>query len=411
MGKKILFVGLNQAFISALKKEKDVEVYILEKRDILEKRGIDSSFVKNIRYFSYQNTGECLKKIYEWHEEIHFDAIIPGVEYAVKTAEYASEMLSLKSLGTKSADCLTDKLLLRKLCDRFNIPQPNYKELKEFEDILKFYRGEKLIIKPRNMQASIGVTLVDGLNDVKNKYENMINSREMSFITTEEIEKSYMIEDYIEGKEISIEALIQDGELVFFNVTEKEVSNKNFVELRHSLPANLDKDIINTLIKYKKKLIFALEAQNGILHSEWKINNGIPSLIECAGRVPGDNILDLIELSYDFNVYRAIVDILLGCKHPQVNKQPKKGSCILYFNPGAGKLIKINGENSLNNSQKNDIELIDWNIFVNSGDTIRPLLNSWSRVGYIMTCSKNVNDAKKSATYYNNLVNFTMYEE
>ena len=128
--------------------------------------------------------------------------------------------------------------------------------------------------------------------------------------------KEAIIEEYIEGKEYSIESISQNGEHTILAITEKITSGSPyFVELEHHQPADLTKELKNQMEATVKKGLDALEIRNGASHSEIKINEKGIYLIEIGGRMGGDFIgSHLVQLSTGYDYLKNIINVALGIK-------------------------------------------------------------------------------------------------
>ena len=154
----------------------------------------------------------------------------------------------------------------------------------------------------------MGISKIERYVDIESAWEYTTSAKEDSRrIVSRQIPEAFIAEEYIDGFEVSIETLVQNGKSVFHNITAKTTYEENFIELQHVAPAQLDPVIQQRLITNKEKFISALQVQDGVLHSEWKVENGQPYIIECAGRTPGDCIVDLISESYQFDFTTSFV--------------------------------------------------------------------------------------------------------
>jgi hypothetical protein len=153
------------------------------------------------------------------------------------------------------------------------------------------------------------------------------------------------------------------------------------VEKGHTVPAKLKRNTELKILDAKHDFIKKLRIKNGVLHSEWKIADNVgstPILIECAGRLPGDNIDELIEISYGFNLTKVLCYILSG-KALSINCTPERTSAIRYFSPTPGKLKEIRGLEILK-----DPHVMRYEILVKPGDQIPEPRSSWDRIGYFI---------------------------
>jgi biotin carboxylase len=406
---KVLMIGLNRSFIPALEKNnQEIEVYLIEEQELLEnnkKKPFHSSIIKSTKTGAYQQSDGLIEIAQQWHQEIGFDVVVAGVEYAVYGAGLVAEKLDLRYLGLKSVKHLTNKLWLRQLCEKSGIGHPRFQNLEDVSDVHNFFQGKTIVIKPANRQASTGVIKIENKGDIDKAYTEMLNASEGNRVVNRPMHWQYLAEEYMPGLEVSVETIVQNDKAIFHNITEKKITDNNyFVEVGHIVPARLEEFQVTKLLAEQEKLVAALEAQNGFLHAEWKITDEGPKLIECAGRVAGDRILDLIELAYGFNIYALIIQVLAGetLLRPQ---QAVIGSCICYFEAQPGTLKEIIGTELLTENNPN---LIDWSITVTPNDIISPLTSSWSRIGYVIVTGQNNDEAYQRGQNLVNQIQFVV---
>jgi hypothetical protein len=160
------------------------------------------------------------------------------------------------------------------------------------------FHTNKMIIKPTNMMASLGVQVVRNEHDIANylkAYSNIDFKGENLREIYPHLSSTFIIEDYIEGQEFSVESAICDGKITLLGVSKKEVIDSNEIGDTFPItPSSTDEQDINLFLH---KVHNALEFKNGITHIEFKkdLNNRI-KLIEFNGRIAGDYMLDLLKL-------------------------------------------------------------------------------------------------------------------
>jgi hypothetical protein len=65
-------------------------------------------------------------------------------------------------------------------------------------------------------------------------------------------------------------------------------------------------------------LVRATGLRTAVLHSEWIVDaGGVPHLVECAARLPGDGIHDLIDRAYDIDVVGAWLGLMVDGELPE----------------------------------------------------------------------------------------------
>ncbi|WP_055107122.1 ATP-grasp domain-containing protein [Paenibacillus ihumii] len=390
MIKNILTVGFPRQLIEALAHRDDLNFYVLEEEELYRNNRVaqyEYPIMKEVILTEYMHSEAFKDIVRELDARLKFSAVIPARDYAVRASATIAEMLGLPGLGEKAARCLTHKALLREICAEYNIPHPRFKKIESLKDLQEFVLDKPVIFKPANRQASLGISKIERREDIPDAWEYTTSAQEdgRRIVSTRQIPKEYIAEEYIEGFEVSIESFVQGGHPIFHNITVK-TTGENFIELQHVAPGDLDPALQDSLIQHKENFIRALSVQDGTLHSEWKIDNGSPYIIECAGRTPGDCIVDLISESYQFNFYNEFCNLLCG-ETPQIQNHPTRVSAIRFFTPHPGVLKEIQGLETL---QQPDI--IAFNLTVKPGDTIAPLRSSWDRVGYFIVTAQSHKD-------------------
>ena len=163
-----------------------------------------------------------------------------------------------------------------------------------------------LIVKPIDCSGSRGVTKVSDLESVR---EAVIIACNESF------EKKAIVEEYVLGKEYSIEGMSYKGKHTILAYTEKFTTGEpHFIETGHMEPANLEPEIKEKVDSIICHALTSLGIENGASHSEIKIDtNGEIKIIEIGARMGGDLIgSDLVMLSTGIDYLKAVIDISMG---------------------------------------------------------------------------------------------------
>ncbi|KAF0824291.1 ATP-grasp domain-containing protein [Cytobacillus firmus] len=404
--KKILMVALNGSLLSSLDLN-EYEVYLLEEEEIYYARPERYQYpiIKDIKFGGYQQSNGFLEQAIKWHKEIGFHGVVPGLEYAVQAVNTLAERIELSRPGKKAVQAFTNKFQLREHCKLANIPHPDYKKVKGIDEIFSFFKGQPLVIKPANRRSSVGVIKINRFEEIEPAWQECISVDEgFRTVKTRNLTWEYIVEEFMEGQEVSIETFVHNSQPIFHNITLKRTTEgPHFVELAHTVPAPISKDLKEELISFKEKLLHTLDTENGLFHSEWKITEDGPKIIECASRAPGDYIPKLISIAYGFNFYEAYIQVLMG-KNPQVNTDYCKVAKVEYFNPPEGIIENIEGIEFLRDLPQ--VEYFD--ISKKIGDKVKPLLSSMDRIGQYIITSETHDDLSKVAQQINNNVIFTI---
>lgn len=302
-GKSILFVGKR---LDPIQKavELGFETYVLS---------FKKPALKSKKYSEMLFTGN-----YDMFKTMSFDAVIPLTEKSVPIAQRILERSLFKKIDLNKFSLCHDKLEMKKHAQKNHISITDYELIDEnttAESLEKRF-GFPIVLKERDSSGSRGLVIANTIEDLSTLKPNML------------------AEKFIEGKECSIESFIQNGEIIFTNVTDYHTHH-----ICNLVPAQFESNIKDQLSKFNSQVIKAFGIKNGIAHVECYITNKNIIFGEIAIRPPGGYIMKLIELCYGFSPWKTLIEIECGEK-AQVNTKPNGHSAVWILHPGEGKIEK-----------------------------------------------------------------------
>ncbi|MFF3113803.1 ATP-grasp domain-containing protein [Kitasatospora sp. NPDC057904] len=385
---QVVFVGYNAAYLRAIDgKVPSGSVVVIEEPDIIRKRELQDAASRfdcldRIVAAGYQQSTEALDLAVELAAERPVAAVVPGLEYAVPATAALAEKLGLPGATEEAAQALRDKARLREVSGAGGVRNPRWREVFGPEDILDFAGDGPVVVKPANRQASVGVQLLDSVDAASAAvaWERTSSASEYEQVPDRELRWRFLAEERLEGPEFSIEALVRDGEVIFENVTAKSViEGPHPVELGHLLPAPLDDDTQAAFATAIRQLVASTGFRTGILHAEWILTEDGPTLVECAGRCPGDYLIDLVDLAYDTKIRLTLIDLLAG-RPVSLPDTSRRTSAIRFLAAEPGTVTEISGlETARALPGVHDAE-----VDVVVGQEVRPWASSWDRAGHVI---------------------------
>ena len=261
--------------------------------------------------------------ILEACQGIHIDGIASiASEVAVPTVSFVAEKMGLIANTYTTALTATNKFLMRQQFSKFGLPSPRYINVTEDYSISDFHFP--VIVKPVDRSGSRGVMKVKKKEDL-----NMAIERAKKISFTHQV----IIEEYIEGTEISVETISWKGKHFILAITDKITSGEPyFVELEHHQPTQLDKTLQLKIREKTKQALTALGIIYGASHAEFKItNDGEVFVIEIGARMGGDFIgSDLVQLCTGYDFLKGVIDVSLDhFEEPILANNEKVGICFL----------------------------------------------------------------------------------
>lgn len=406
---KVLMIGMNESCIAAFNRadaSAEYELYVLEEKEIYNSsQHTEHSIIKDVRFCAYQQSTECIKTGIRWHREIVFDAIIPGTEYGVLGAYGIAAALNLSNPGDTAIRVCTDKLEMRKVCQKLGMLTPRFSRVKTSDEVSAFFVSQPIILKPANRHASLGVVIISSLKEIESSWIETTSTDEKNTAVKERaLHWDYLVEDYIEGYEVSVETLVQDGKIIFHNITWYEsTKGKYFVEMKHIVPAPVPSKDEILITSSVEQFLSGISAATGLFHSEWRVSSEGPYMLECAARFPGDKIPILIESVYNFNLIDAWVKLLLG-RELSLPTKAIGVAAIQYFSSEQGQLMRIDG---IHNA-KNHPDVIDLKVNIEPGDQVIEIKNAMSRPGFVIVKAETLQKLNKSLEEVVANVNFVI---
>lgn len=223
---------------------------------------------------------------------------------AVPTICYVASQLGLISNNYEDALVMTDKFEMRNRFIQYKVSCPKFTFASEAFSVEGFRCP--LIVKPTDRSGSRGVMKVSD----RSQLQDAINRAKKESFSNQAI-----VEEFISGVEVSVEAISWKGKHYILTITDKVTTGSPcFVELEHHQPSQLSKDI---QLKIKDETIKALNAINvkyGASHSEFKITEtGEVVVIEVGARMGGDFIgSDLVMLSTGYDFLKGVIEVALN---------------------------------------------------------------------------------------------------
>lgn len=318
-----------------------------------------------------------------------------ATDLPVRTVAAVAKRLNLVGISEVTALLATDKAMMRERFKDYDIPIPKFHKtnnLVEYLNITRLFKND-FIVKPVDNSGSRGVYWVRSKDDFERAFSYAKNNSRSGEI---------LVEEFMTGREISVEALSFKGEIHVIAITDKLTTGiPNFVEMGHSQPAQFDDLTIEKIIKVAKDAIHAIGIEDGASHVELMITNEGPKIIELGARLGGDCITShLVPLSTGIDMVGNCIRIALNEK-PDLDLKFKMGSAIRYFRTSAGQIQSINGiEMAAAVKGICDITLVK-----NIGDIINNINNSTDRVGFVIAQSNKVTEAIEACENALNQIN------
>ncbi|GAA3228603.1 ATP-grasp domain-containing protein [Dactylosporangium siamense] len=398
----VILVGFVGAALPTLPNiQPDQSVIFVEEPDVVRKRDVRTKVagcptVRELVEWEFHLPGKA-DEFYHTYRDLDPEAVIPLTEYATPFAARLAERYGLPGAGFAAASLLRDKALLRNVSRAAGVTNPRSVRVDGPHEVLAFMRsvGGPIVLKPANRQASVGAWLIHDPAEVPEAWDACVVQDEGVFVPDRPMELRMLAEECVLGEQFSVEMLVRAGEDLFTNVTRARlVPGPIPAEESHVVPADTTPELMALLREQTRRIVDAVGFRDGIVHCEWIVSDGVPNLVECAGRFAGDGIIELIERAYPVDLVRAYYAVMKGVPIPVVlPRAARRAAAVRFLTIGTGVVRDVRGVDRA--AEADGVFLCD--VTVQAGERFGGLRSSWDRVGDVMVTGDTPQEALRLA--------------
>jgi len=229
-----------------------------------------------------------------------------GTDASMTVAAVASA-LNLPGIKFEDAEAATNKIKMRMRFKEHGVPSPAFLPVWSLSDAKKAAKilSFPVVLKPADNMGARGVRRIDNLNQISDAFKNSKNASPSGEL---------LIEEFMEGAELSIDAIIFNDVITITGVADRIIKYPPyFVETGHNMPSSLPENIINDACQVMKKGIRALGITIGAAKGDIKITRDGPMIGELAARLSGGFMSAYTyPLSSGVDLMKSAIEVALG---------------------------------------------------------------------------------------------------
>jgi biotin carboxylase len=259
-----------------------------------------------------------------------------GTDFSA-TVAWAAEKLKLPGIPFETALDASDKERMRRRFREAGVPSPEFLIMNETpsEDRPPPFSWPA-VVKPVDNMGSRGCRRVDNFPDLKTAVTEALKfSRSGRAI----------VEEYMEGPEFSIDALVYQGEISICGIADRHIFfPPYFIEMGHTMPSAEDPRTIRSLLDTFILGVKALGISNGAAKGDIKLTPKGPMIGEIAARLSG-GYMSGWTYPYSSGVLptKGAIEIALGKKPTGLEPEWNRTSAERAFISIPGKVRSITG--------------------------------------------------------------------
>src|SRR5690242_1538158 len=227
------------------------------------------------------------------------DRIVALDEFDMETAATLREHLRIPGMGLTTMRYFRDKLAMRMRALDRHLRVPDFVPAVNHEDI-RYYLDHvpgPWVLKPRQEASAIGIKKINDPAELWPLLEQLGDKQ-----------STYLLEKFVPGDVFHVDSVVSENEVVFANVSQYGKPPMNVahggVFTTFTVPRGSEAD--SRLRDINRDLISALGLVRGVAHAEFirARAGGQFYFLECAARVGGAYINEMVEAATGLNLWR-----------------------------------------------------------------------------------------------------------
>jgi biotin carboxylase len=345
-------------------------------------------YVDQALLLDYGDVDRLLPLVRALHEAHPFQAAMSPFELGLLPAARINEALGLGGESVATVELLLDKRRMRRHLAAKGISPVAFAVGRSTQDVRDFVEahGLPIIVKPIYESGSLAVFHLRTQADV-----DAVAERFRAFddghwgvgdLFRADSFEEFLMEEYLDGPEISVESLSFDGRHVVVAVTDKECGGPGgFVEIGHSQPSGCSAETLREVTRLVTDFLDAVGLRNDPAHTEVKLTSRGPRIVESHNRIGGDRINELTEVAYGVDMERYALGAGLGVVEPlATSPEPRGGAAIRFITPEPGRVVEVTGVDAV----RADPACVDLQFKVGPGDEVPPLTWNEDKVAHVI---------------------------
>lgn len=328
-GKTLLVVNtgyIKKKFIFKKLKQLGVKIVCLNSKINWAQDYVDDWIVANT-----SNHDRSISKVKEYIKKSgnQIDGVITFWEDDVLLTSKLVDELKLIGIPHRIAERTRNKFKFRAFCEANGLPTPNHIQVNNRNELVNIQKKLKfpIVFKPAYGTLTALIVKVNTAKDLEKEYDYISKNTSTEMETALNDGLDIFAEEYIDGDEVDIDMIIQNGKLKLAIVSDNFEKNRGkfFLDVGQATPSNLPQEQQQELIDMAEMVLEKLGIFNGCVHFEAKYSSKGPVPLESNLRMGGDYVYSYIKSAWDVDLIELAVKVALGVHiNPIKNLKNKK---------------------------------------------------------------------------------------
>jgi len=337
-----------------------------------------------------------LKKVQEYLKDHQVDGVVTFWEDDIILTSKIVEQFKFVGIPYKIAKIARNKFSFRKFCQENNISTPKFKLVDSPQDIKVIEKtfDFPVVIKPTYGSSSAYVIKADNSKELKEIYQFLKSNLSIQVESALKDGLQLLVEEYIDGDEVDIDILLQNGKIKFWSISDNfQTTEPFFVERGQAIPTILPESNQLELVAVAEEVLEKMGVQNGCIHFEAKYSSKGPVPIEVNLRMGGDEVYSFVKHAWKVDLIEHAAMIACDQFFSKIVKPAEPYNYLegQYFLPQkSGVISSLNFPEKFTKLDK----VCDFHFFRKVGDTVFTPPDEYEYLGWITAEGENSNDAR-----------------
>jgi len=354
----------------------------------------------------FKDPQKAAQRVVEFSTNHPIDAVVPVDSQVVVVGAAISAALGLRHNSVESATAAQDKHHMRQRFLQAGVPAPRFTlcSLDEDRAALAARVDFPCVVKPLSLAASQGVIRADDQRQfirAVNRLEAILkrehstlpasessgDGKERSQVRSPESSRQFLVEQFVDGPEVALEAILTRGKLRVLALFDKPdpLDGPFFEETIYVTPSRLAAETQAEIAQCAAQAARALGLTEGPIHAELRLARDGPSVIEVNARSIGGLCSRVLRFGSGTSLEELIVRHALEEDFELPGRQSQATGVMMIPTTRAGRLVEVRGLDAAKAVGGVD----DVTITAHLGQQLVPLPEGSQYLGFIFARAKS----------------------
>jgi biotin carboxylase len=383
--KTVLFVGAGRHQRRAILQAKELGLRVAAVDRRSDAPGLQDADIAKVVDFS------DVEAVLKATKRLKLDGVLTiSADRAVPVVAAVAVARGLPGIGVETAHLMTHKVAMRRQLADAGVPQPRFAAVRTLSERRRAADevGFPAVLKPADSGGQRGVFRVESLDDIDAHLHEALAASPSG---------EAILEEYVAGMEMNGIVLARDGETIPLTLSDRRrPPGVGFgVGWIHVYPPTVDGGQLAESERIAAHTVHALGLRTGVAFPQLiAADDGRVVVVECAARVPGGQMADLVRWATGVDIVEVQIRMALGEDLPDELVQRKFSQPLairfLTAEPGPLQTGRVTWVGPLDKVLAFP-GVVQADVYLQVGETIRPVRVDGDRRGYVIaTASTNL---------------------